>query len=116
MSQTSTGKTHSNALTEGPSRAAARSYLRGVGFSKEDLHKPIIGIANTWTEIGPCNFHLRQVAEAVKQGVREAGGTFTDLGGSPGPLGKTAAATNGRLHDAVLSRFYGTAAARRTVR
>jgi dihydroxy-acid dehydratase len=69
------GKRQSAALTEGPSRAAARSYLRGVGFSKEDLHKPIIGIANTWTEIGPCNFHLRQVAEAVKQGVREAGGT-----------------------------------------
>jgi dihydroxy-acid dehydratase len=68
-------KKHSRVLTEGPSRAAARSYLRGVGFSKEDLHKPIIGIANTWTEIGPCNFHLRQVAEAVKQGVREAGGT-----------------------------------------
>ena len=69
------GKTNSIALTEGPSRAAARSYLRGVGFSKEDLHKPIIGVANTWTEIGPCNFHLRQVAEAVKQGIREAGGT-----------------------------------------
>ena len=69
------GKTNSVALTEGPSRAAARSYLRSVGFSKDDLHKPIIGIANTWTEIGPCNFHLRQVAEAVKQGVREAGGT-----------------------------------------
>ena len=69
------GKTNSVVLTEGPSRAAARSYLRGVGFSKEDLRKPIIGIANTWTEIGPCNFHLRQVAEAVKQGVREAGGT-----------------------------------------
>ena len=68
-------KKYSKVLTEGPSRAAARSYLRGVGFSKEDLHKPIIGIANTWTEIGPCNFHLRQVAEAVKQGVREAGGT-----------------------------------------
>jgi len=68
-------KKHSIVLTEGPSRAAARSYLRGVGFSKEDLHKPIIGIANTWTEIGPCNFHLRQVAEAVKQGVRDAGGT-----------------------------------------
>ena len=68
-------KKHSKVLTEGPSRAAARSYLRGVGFSKEDLHKPIIGIANTWTEIGPCNFHLRQVAEAVKQGVRDAGGT-----------------------------------------
>jgi dihydroxy-acid dehydratase len=68
-------KRNSAALTEGPSRAAARSYLRGVGFSKEDLHKPIIGVANTWTEIGPCNFHLRDVAEAVKQGIREAGGT-----------------------------------------
>src|SRR5580698_3109398 len=49
--------------------------LRSIGFTKDDLHKPIIGIANTWTEIGPCNFHLRAVAEAVKQGVREAGGT-----------------------------------------
>jgi dihydroxy-acid dehydratase len=68
-------KKNSVVLTEGPSRAAARSYFRGVGFTKEDLHKPIIGIANTWTEIGPCNFHLRKVAEAVKQGVREAGGT-----------------------------------------
>src|ERR1700678_1152634 len=68
-------KKNSAPLTEGPSRAAARSYLRGVGFSKEDLHKPIIGVANTWTEIGPCNFHLRDVAAAVKQGIREAGGT-----------------------------------------
>ena len=69
------GKTNSMILTEGPSRAAARAMLRGVGFSKEDLAKPIIGIANTWTEIGPCNFHLRDVADAVKQGIREAGGT-----------------------------------------
>jgi dihydroxy-acid dehydratase len=68
-------KRYSIPLTEGPSRAAARSYLRGVGFSKEDLHKPIIGVANTWTEIGPCNFHLRDVAAAVKEGIREAGGT-----------------------------------------
>ena len=75
MTQLDPGKRNSIVLTEGPSRAAARSYLRGVGFSKDDLAKPIIGIANTWTEIGPCNFHLRQVAEAVKQGVREAGGT-----------------------------------------
>ena len=75
MSTQNTGKTHSIALTEGPSRAAARAMLRGVGFSKEDLHKPIIGVANTWTEIGPCNFHLRDVAAAVKQGIREAGGT-----------------------------------------
>jgi len=69
------GKRQSIPLTEGPNRAAARSYLRGVGFSKEDLHKPIIGIANTWTEIGTCNVHLRDVAAAVKQGIREAGGT-----------------------------------------
>jgi len=69
------GKRHSNPLTEGPSRAAARSYLRGAGFKKEDLHKPIIGIANTWTEIGTCNVHLRGIREALKQGIREAGGT-----------------------------------------
>ena len=69
------GKRQSIPLTEGPSRAAARSYLRGSGFSKEDLHKPIIGIANTWTDIGTCNFHLRRIADAVKEGIREAGGT-----------------------------------------
>ena len=72
---TSEGKRNSIPLTEGPSRAAARSYLRGAGFKKEDLHKPIIGIANTWTEIGTCNVHLRDIAEALKQGIREAGGT-----------------------------------------
>ncbi|MGA3133416.1 MAG: dihydroxy-acid dehydratase [Terracidiphilus sp.] len=69
------GKRQSIPLTEGPSRAAARSYLRGSGFSKEELHKPIIGVANTWTEIGTCNVHLREIAEALKQGIREAGGT-----------------------------------------
>jgi len=69
------GKRNSIPLTEGPSRAAARSYLRGSGFSKDDLHKPIIGIANTWTEIGTCNVHLREIAEALKEGIREAGGT-----------------------------------------
>jgi dihydroxy-acid dehydratase len=70
-----TGKTNSIALTEGPSRAAARAMLRGVGFTRDDLRKPIIGIANTWTEIGPCNFHLRDIAAAVKEGIRAAGGT-----------------------------------------
>src|SRR6195952_4974896 len=75
MSNEINPKKYSIPLTEGPSRAAARSYLRGVGFSKEDLHKPIIGVANTWTEIGPCNFHLRDVSAAVKQGIRDAGGT-----------------------------------------
>jgi dihydroxy-acid dehydratase len=69
------GKRQSIPMTEGPSRAAARSYLRGVGYSKEDLHKPIIGIANTWAEIGTCNIHLRDIAEALKEGIREAGGT-----------------------------------------
>jgi dihydroxy-acid dehydratase len=69
------GKRQSIPLTEGPSRAAARSYLRGAGFKKEDLHKPIIGVANTWTEIGTCNVHLREIAEALKEGIREAGGT-----------------------------------------
>jgi dihydroxy-acid dehydratase len=69
------GKLHSIALTEGPNRAPARAMFRAVGFTREDLAKPIIGIANTWTEIGPCNFHLRQLADAVKQGIREAGGT-----------------------------------------
>jgi dihydroxy-acid dehydratase len=69
------GKLYSIAVTEGPSRAPARAMLRAVGFTRDDLSKPIIGIANTWTEIGPCNFHLRHIAEAVKQGIREAGGT-----------------------------------------
>src|SRR5258708_28789192 len=69
------GKRQSIPLTEGPNRAAARSYLRGAGLKKEDLHKPIIEIANTWAEIGTCNVHLRDVAEALKEGIREAGGT-----------------------------------------
>ena len=69
------GKRQSILMTEGPSRAAARSFLRGAGFKKDDLHKPIIGVANTWTEIGTCNVHLRGIAEALKQGIREAGGT-----------------------------------------
>ncbi len=68
-------KHNSVPLTEGPSRAAARAMLHAIGFSREDLTKPIIGIANTWTEIGPCNFHLRILADAVKQGIRDAGGT-----------------------------------------
>ncbi len=68
-------KARSSAITEGPSRAPARAMFKAVGFSDEDLRKPIIGIANTWTEVGPCNYHLREIAVAVKEGVREAGGT-----------------------------------------
>jgi dihydroxy-acid dehydratase len=65
----------SRTILEGPDRAAARAYLYGIGYSSDDLHKPIIGIANTWTETMPCNFHLRRLAERVKEGVRAAGGT-----------------------------------------
>jgi dihydroxy-acid dehydratase len=65
----------SSALTQGPSRAPARAMLKAAGFSDEDLRKPLIGVANTWTEIGPCNFHLREVAQHVKAGIRAAGGT-----------------------------------------
>jgi dihydroxy-acid dehydratase len=68
-------KHQSAALTDGPSRAPARSYFKAIGFTDADLRKPLIGIANTWTEIGPCNFHLRRLAQQVKDGVRAAGGT-----------------------------------------
>jgi len=65
----------SAAITEGPSRAPARAMLKAVGFTDEDLRRPIIGVANTWIEIGPCNYHLRRLGDDVKQGIRAAGGT-----------------------------------------
>ena len=70
-------KPRSYAITDGPDRAAARTMLMfgDGGLSPEDLDKPIIGVANTWIEIGPCNFHLRRLAAKVKEGIREAGGT-----------------------------------------
>ena len=64
-----------NPLVAGPSRAGARAMFKAVGFSDDDLHKPLIGVANTWIEIGPCNYHLRDLAVHVKDGIREAGGT-----------------------------------------
>src|SRR3981081_1494781 len=64
-----------NPLTTGPSRAPARAMLKAVGFSDADLKKPLIGVANTWIEIGPCNYHLRELAVHVKDGIRAAGGT-----------------------------------------
>ncbi len=66
---------NSAAITEGPSRAPARAMLKAVGFTDADLRRPIIGVANTWIEIGPCNYHLRDLAEEVKAGIRAAGGT-----------------------------------------
>jgi dihydroxy-acid dehydratase len=65
----------SSGVFDGPDRAAARAYMKGVGFDDDDLSRPTIGIANTWTEANPCNFHLRGLAEHVKAGVRAAGGT-----------------------------------------
>jgi dihydroxy-acid dehydratase len=65
----------SRAILDGPDRAPARAYLRGVGYDDEALARPIVGVANTWTETMPCNFHLRRLAERVKEGVRAAGGT-----------------------------------------
>jgi dihydroxy-acid dehydratase len=65
----------SRTILDGPDRAAARAYLYGIGYSAEDLARPIIGVANTWTETMPCNFHLRRLAERVKEGIRSAGGT-----------------------------------------
>src|SRR5918994_2195497 len=65
----------SSAVFDGPERAPARAYMRGIGFDEDALSRPTVGIANTWIEAMPCNFHLRGLAEHVKQGVREAGAT-----------------------------------------
>src|SRR3954468_23953236 len=72
-------KHRSRALTDGPQRAAARSYLHGIGFDAEALAKPIVGVASTWIETMPCNFHLRALAQKGKEGIREAGGTPMEL-------------------------------------
>ncbi len=72
-------KHRSRVLTEGPERAPARAYLKGIGFDDEALSKPIIGVASTWIETMPCNFHLRALAAKVKEGIRAAGGTPMEL-------------------------------------
>jgi dihydroxy-acid dehydratase len=68
-------KLTSRDLLVGPDRAPARAMLKAVGFTDEDLSRPIIGVANTWIEVMPCNFHLRRLSERVKAGIRAAGGT-----------------------------------------
>ena len=68
-------KHRSRLITEGRQRAGARSMFKAVGFTSEDLAKPLIGVANTWIETMPCNFHLRRLSAKVKEGVRAAGGT-----------------------------------------
>ena len=68
-------KYQSRAITEGPDRAPARAMLKAIGFKDKDLERPLVGVANTWIEIGPCNYHLRHLGEKVKEGIRAAGGT-----------------------------------------
>ena len=68
-------KPRSHVITDGPDRAPTRAMLKAVGFTDEDLSRPIVGVANTWIEIGPCNFHLRRLAAKVKDGIRAAGAT-----------------------------------------
>ena len=68
-------KHRSRALTSGRDRAPARAMFKGIGFTDADLERPIVGVANTWIETMPCNFHLRKLAAKVKEGIRAAGGT-----------------------------------------
>src|SRR6184192_631316 len=68
-------KRKSAALTDGPERAPARAMLKGVGFTDDDLARPMIGVATTWIETMPCNLNQRELAVDVKRGIREAGGT-----------------------------------------
>jgi dihydroxy-acid dehydratase len=68
-------KLQSYTITQGRDRAPARAMLKAIGFTDEDLAKPIIGVANTWIETMPCNYNLRELAVKVKEGIRAAGGT-----------------------------------------
>src|SRR6059036_2056359 len=68
-------KPRSYKLIDGANRAGARAMLRASGLKDDDFQKPLIGVANTWIEIGPCNYHLRDLAAHVKDGIRAAGGT-----------------------------------------
>ena len=73
-------KRHSAALTDGPDRAAARAMLKAVGFTDDDLARPIVGVATTWIETMPCNLNQRRLAGLVKEGIRAAGGTPMEFG------------------------------------
>ncbi len=66
---------NSHALLDGPARAPARAMLKAIGFTDDDLSRPLVGVANTWIEVMPCNFHLRRLSEKVKAGIRAGGGT-----------------------------------------
>jgi dihydroxy-acid dehydratase len=68
-------KHRSRGITDGRDRAGARSMFKAIGFTDADLRKPLIGVANTWIETMPCNFHLRRLSAKIKEGIRAAGGT-----------------------------------------
>jgi dihydroxy-acid dehydratase len=68
-------KQRSRAITDGPDRAPARAMFKAIGLTDDDLQKPLVGVANTWIEVMPCNFHLRRLSAKVKEGIRAAGGT-----------------------------------------
>ncbi|MCI0345302.1 MAG: dihydroxy-acid dehydratase [Chloroflexi bacterium] len=72
---TDPGKRHSKVITDGPDRAGARAMLKAIGFTDDDLAKPLVAVATTWTETMPCNFNQRRLAEFVKEGIRAGGGT-----------------------------------------
>src|SRR5687767_9875492 len=72
---TSDPRQKSHDLLDGPGRAPARAMLKAVGFTDADLERPLVGVANTWIEVMPCNYHLRRLSERVKAGIRAAGGT-----------------------------------------
>src|SRR5689334_13151007 len=72
-------KLQSHTITQGKNRAGARAMLKAIGFTDDDLKKPIIGVANTWIETMPCNYNLRELAAKVKEGIRAAGGTHMEF-------------------------------------
>jgi dihydroxy-acid dehydratase len=72
---TDPAKRHSARITDGPDRAGARSMLKAVGFTDDDLARPLVGVATTWIETMPCNLNQRDLAQEVKRGIRDAGGT-----------------------------------------
>src|SRR5256886_10333952 len=81
-------KHRSRGITDGRDRAPARAMFKAIGFSDSDLERPLIGVANTWIETMPCNFHLRRLSAKLKQGIRAAGGTpmeFNTIGTPPPP-------------------------------
>lgn len=75
ITMVSDSKQHSRVITDGRDRAGARAILKAIGFTDDDLARPIIGVANTWTGTMPCNYHLHRLAARVKEGIRAAGGT-----------------------------------------